>query len=165
MQLQCTLLAVRDLEQARKFYTELLGLEVTADFGANIVLSERLSLQAMDTWADLLEISQRDIIRGHHACELYFETDDLDTFLKRLAQDWSELRLVHPVKVHAWGQRVVRLYDPDHNVVEVGESMRMVVRRILEEGMTEEEAARRMDVPLSYVQDFMRTQEDGTDMV
>lgn len=48
---------------------------------------------------------------------------------------------------HSWGQRVVRFYDPDGHIIEVGEEMKMVVERFLASGMTMEDVSRRMDVP------------------
>ena len=57
------------------------------------------------------------------------------------------------MKEHRWGQRAVRFYDPDHHVIEVGERMDTVVRRFLQSGMTREQVARRMDVPLKFVED------------
>ena len=47
---------------------------------------------------------------------------------------------------HTWGQRVIRFYDPDRHLIEVGEDMNMVVRRFLDQGMTLEEVSARMDV-------------------
>ena len=46
----------------------------------------------------------------------------------------------------------MRFYDPDRHIIEVGESMPVVVRRFLSQGMTAEETATRMDVPFEYVQ-------------
>lgn len=66
------------------------------------------------------------------------------------------IRYVHPVQEHSWGQRAVRIYDPDQHVIEIGENIKVVCRRFLESGMTEEETARRMDVPLKFVHACMR---------
>ena len=91
---------------------------------------------------------------GANSAEIYFEEEDFDAFadrLKTLAVDY-----VHPVKEHAWGQRVVRFYDPDRHIVEVGENMKAVCRRFLNSGMTPEQAAERMDVPIRYVKSCMR---------
>lgn len=52
---------------------------------------------------------------------------------------------------HSWGQRVVRFYDPDKHIVEVGENIIMVVRRFLNSGLSIEDTAIRMDVPIDYV--------------
>ena len=52
---------------------------------------------------------------------------------------------------HSWGQRVIRFYDPDKHIVEVGENIIMVVRRFLNSGLSIEDTAIRMDVPIDYV--------------
>ena len=47
---------------------------------------------------------------------------------------------------HTWGQRVIRFYDLDRHLIEVGEDMKMVVQRFLDQGMTLQEVSDRMDV-------------------
>ena len=54
------------------------------------------------------------------------------------------------------GQRVVRFYDPDKHIVEVGENMKAVCRRFLDSGMTPEQAAERMGVPMKFVNACIR---------
>ena len=67
-----------------------------------------------------------------------------------------DLDYVHPVREHSWGQRVLRFYDPDRHVIEVGENMKSVCRKFLDGGMTPEQAAERMGVPLKFVKGCMR---------
>ena len=74
-------------------------------------------------------------------------------FLERLQM--LDISYVHPPLEHRWGQRVVRFYDPDGHIVEVGEDMTQVVKRFAAQGMTEEQVARRMDVSLDYVRECM----------
>ncbi len=145
-----TLLAVADMARARHFYCELLGMRVTADFGANVTLSDAVSLQTLESWQGFIDKTNDEIRFGHNAAELYFEEDDLDSFLQTLAV-WPDLRYVHPPMTHRWGQRVVRFYDPDGHIVEVGENMTAVVRRFLADGMTVAQAAERMEVPEDYI--------------
>ena len=76
--------------------------------------------------------------------------DDFDAFAEKLKP--HDIVYVHPVMEHRWGQRVVRFYDPDRHIIEVGENMKTVTRRFLDSGMTEGEVAVRMDVPLKFVQ-------------
>ena len=66
------------------------------------------------------------------------------------------MEYVHPIKEHAWGQRVVRIYDPDGHILEIGENIKAVCRRFLESGMTAEQTAERMDVPIKFVKACMR---------
>jgi len=56
---------------------------------------------------------------------------------------------------HAWGQRVVRFYDPDMHIVEVGESMMNVCRRFKAQGMTLEEIVAKTMFPQEVVEMFL----------
>lgn len=46
---------------------------------------------------------------------------------------------------HSWGQRAIRFYDPDGHIIEVGEDMKMVIKRFLASGMMMEEISVKMD--------------------
>lgn len=150
MQHTVTLLAVRDIEASKRFYCELLGLEITCDFGANVTLSHRIALQTIESWQGFIHRSREEIRLSHNASELCFEEQDLDAFMQKL-DAWPEIVYLHPLKEHSWGQRVLRFYDPDGHIIEVGEDMSMVVRRFIAQGMSPEETALRMDVPVGYI--------------
>ena len=57
---------------------------------------------------------------------------------------------------YSWGQRVVRFYDPDKHIIEFGENMKVVCRRFLDSGMTPEQVAERMGVPVKLVNSCIR---------
>ncbi|MGN1015121.1 MAG: VOC family protein [Butyricicoccus sp.] len=149
MNVQNTLLVVQDMERSKEFYHRVFGLNVELDFGANVTLTGGICLQTKETWQEF--IGQKEIVFGGNAVELYFEEDDFDGFAERLAA-MPDILYVHPVLEHRWGQRAVRIYDPDRHIIEVGEAITTVCRRFLNSGMTEEQVAVRMDVPLDYVQ-------------
>ena len=159
MKMRCTLLAVTDLEASKRFYCDLLGMEVTADFGANVTLSDCLALQTVGTWTQFIHKREQDIQFGNQACELYFEADDMEKFLERL-DTIRDLSFVHPLKEHAWGQKVIRIYDPDRHIIEIGESMSKVARRFLESGMDIPQIAKRMDIQEEYVQMYLDQSPD-----
>ena len=146
-----TLIAVTDMARSKAFYRDVFGLEVLSDFGANIVLTGGIALQTMDTWRGFIE--NREVTLPSNAMELYFEETNLDAFLERLKKFGVEY--VHGVMEHAWGQRVVRFYDPDRHIIEVGEDMASVVERFKDAGLTDEQTAVRMDVPLEYIQGLL----------
>lgn len=54
------------------------------------------------------------------------------------------------------GQRVVRFYDPDYHIIEVGENMKAVCKRFSDEGLTVGEIPERMGIPLKAVNAYMR---------
>lgn len=149
------LFVVRDLKKSLEFYRNVLGLKIVNDFGTNVVLTGGLALQTLESWAGFLGKTPADIRFGGAEAELYYEADDFDAFLKVLEQH-PETELVHPVQEHRWGQRAVRLYDPDRHIIEVGESMAKVARRFLDGGLSVEGVARRMDVSLEYVRELLK---------
>ena len=151
------LLAVTDMERSVASYREVLGLRKVVDLGANVTLTGGVSLQTRESWLEFIEASPDMLAWQGRVSELYFEEDDFDAFAARLkAQDIS---YVHGVKEHPWGQRAVRIYDPDGHILEIGENMQSVCRRFLDSGMTEEEAARRMGVPLRFAKHCARKAE------
>lgn len=98
MKYVCTLLAVTDMERSKRFYKDVLGLNVLADFGANVTLEGCITLQTAESWREFLGGRQADL--PHHAGELYFEERDLDSFLVRLEQ--QGVSCVHAPLEHRW---------------------------------------------------------------
>lgn len=62
----------------------------------------------------------KDIIPESNSCELYFEERDLEGFVRRLEDLYPDTVYVNRLMTHTWGQKVVRFYDPDGNLIEVG---------------------------------------------
>ena len=79
--------------------------------------------------------------------EIVFEEQDFDGFLNKL-KAYPEIEYLGEVIEHSWGQRVIRFYDLDGHLIEVGEDMQMVVKRFLASGMTMEEVSAKMDVSI-----------------
>ena len=152
MVLKNLMLAVTDMDKSVEFYKRIFGLRVVTDFGANKTLTGGLVLQTEETYRAF--IGRDDISFGGNSFEIYFEEEDFDGFVEKLGK--CEVEYVHPVKEHSWGQRVVRFYDPDRHIIEVGENIRSVCKRFSEGGMTPEQIARRMDVPLKFVKSCMK---------
>ena len=76
------LIAVSDLEKSKRFYHDILGLDVVNDFGANVVLTGGVNLQAKDTWSAFIQKQSNEIVFGGNASELYFDEDDFDAFIQ-----------------------------------------------------------------------------------
>ena len=142
-------IAVKDINRSKKFYQELFGLEVFQDYGINVSFGG-LSLQQEFDW--LLDIPKESILTKSHNMELYFEEDKFDDFIAKLEQRDDICCVGNGVKEAGWGQRSIRFYDLDGHVIEVGENLKMVVKRFLESGMTLEETSERMDVSVSDLQ-------------
>ena len=140
-----TVISVSDVNASRKFYQDLFGLELYQDYGINISFTCGLSLQQEFDW--LIGAPKETVMKQSHNMELAFETRDFDGFLEELEQ-YPGIEYLGEVIEHSWGQRVVRFYDPDSHLIEVGENMTMVIERFLSTGMTMEEVSARMDVSI-----------------
>ena len=139
----CTVLAVADIATARKFYEELFGLEVWQDYGINVSFTCGLALQQAFGW--LVGLPEERIAKRPNNMEICFEEPDFDGFLKRLER-FPGIDRLGTVTEQGWGQRVVRFYDPDGHIIEVGEEMKTVIERFLATGLTLEEVSVRTDV-------------------
>ena len=147
MKYTSTLITVKDMDISRQFYHNVLGLNVVADFGANVTLDGGIVLQTLDTWKSFIRM--HNVTLPNNAGELYFEEDDMDAFCNHLRS--FDICYVHELYEHRWGQRVIRFYDPDKHIIEVGEKLDAVVLRFIEQGLSPEQTALRMDIPLDFV--------------
>lgn len=154
MKYTSTLIAVKNIEKAKQFYYDVLGLEVIADFGANVTLTGGVVLQTIDTWKEFIHKQDEEVVFGNNAVELYFEEDDIESFVAKL-QDIKSIEYVHPLFEHTWGQRVIRFYDLDKHIIEVGENIVIVVKRFIDNGLSIKETAKRMDVPVALIKSYL----------
>ena len=117
MKLKNVLIVVNDIERSIKFYREIFGLEVVLDQDGNVIMTEGLVLQDAKIWKNFLE---KDLHPRNNMTELYFEERDIEGFVERLDNSGFEIEYVNKLMTHSWGQTVVRFYDPDGNLIEVG---------------------------------------------
>ena len=120
MRLKNVLIVVKDIEKSRKFYHDLFGIDLVLDNDGNMILTEGLVLQDEKIWKSFLG---RDILPQNNACELYFEEQDIEAFVEKLERLYPSIEYVNRLMTHSWGQRVIRFYDLDGNLIEVGTPM------------------------------------------
>lgn len=149
MQFKLALLAVKDVEVSKRFYTDLFEQKVVLDLGWNVAFSGGFAVQQNFAW--LVDLPEDTVVEKSNNMELYFEIDDFDEFLKKL-KGYSGIKYVHPPKKHEWQQRVVRIYDPDYHIIEIGESMAVIAKRYLNDGYSVEETAEIIQHPVEFVE-------------
>lgn len=145
MKYTCTVISVADISAARKFYEDLFGLEVYQDYGKNIAFTCGVALQQDFAW--LVNLPKEKVMKKSNNAEIVFEEQDFDSFLSKLKK-YPDIEYLGEVIEHSWGQRVIRFYDLDGHIVEVGEDMKMVIKRFLASGMTMEEVSAKMDASI-----------------
>lgn len=149
MRFKVPLIVVEDIDISRKFYEDVLQQEVILDFGANITFAGEFSLQSKESWLKFIHKTGKDVLSKPDNFELYFEEEQFDEFIKGLES--LEIEFVHDIVEYPWGQRVIRFYDPDMHMIEVGEKMETVVRRFIAQGLSVEETAERTQHPVEFV--------------
>lgn len=117
MKLKNVLIVVKDIERSKQFYHDLFGLNMVLDNDGNMILTEGLVLQEEKIWKSFLG---KEIIPQNNSCELYFEEHDIETFVQKLERLYPSVQYVNRLMTHSWGQKVVRFYDLDGNLIEVG---------------------------------------------
>ena len=120
MRLKNILIVVKDIEKSRKFYHDLFGIDLVLDNDGNMILTEGLVLQDEKIWKSFLD---RDIVPKSNSCELYFEEQDIESFVEKLERLYPTIEYVNHLTTHSWWQRVIRFYDLDGNLIEVGTPM------------------------------------------
>ena len=116
IKLKNMLIVVKDIEKSKQFYHDLFGLDVVLDNGGNVILTEGLVLQDRKIWESFLE---KEVILRSTSTELYFEEYELDAFVEKLERLYPRIQYVNKLMTYSWGQKVVRFYDPDGNLIEV----------------------------------------------
>jgi catechol 2,3-dioxygenase-like lactoylglutathione lyase family enzyme len=143
----CPLLVVADIQRARKFYETVMGLNVIVDFGENITFEGNFALHEQKHFQMLID--GKEIKSGGNNFEIYFEYDEVEKFSNRLVE--YEVEFIHPMREQPWQQRVVRFYDPDHHIIEVGESMEHLCFRLFNEGLSTNEIMKISMMPEAFV--------------
>ena len=120
MRLRNYLIVVNDIEKSKEFYHDLFGLNMLVDNDGNMILTEGLVLQDRKIWE---KFTGHDVQFRNNSSELYFEEQDIENFAKKLEELYPDTVYVNRLMTHSWGQKVIRFYDPDGNLIEVGTPM------------------------------------------
>lgn len=120
MKLKNILIVVKDVEKSKEFYHSLFGLDMVLDNDGNVILTEGLVLQDEQIWKKFLG---KNIIGKSNSCELYFEEQNIEAFIEKLEKLYPSIQYVNRLMTHSWGQKVIRFYDLDGNLIEVGTPM------------------------------------------
>lgn len=142
MQYQCAMLVVKDIKKSTEFYTQLLKLDIVYDLGTNVTLAGGLALQIEDSWIQFTNSKKESFTYKGNRVEFYFEEVQFDKFIAQLTAEGIEL--LGDVIITPWEQRVVRFYDPDKHIIQVGENFVTIVKRLHQQGMNVDEIAKKI---------------------
>jgi catechol 2,3-dioxygenase-like lactoylglutathione lyase family enzyme len=143
----CSLITVSDINRSRDFYETLLNQKVKYDFGENITFHGDFAIHLQSHFKGLID--GKDIKHGGNNFELYFEYDNVEQIVTLLRD--NNVSFVHDIREQPWRQRVVRFYDPDDNIIEIGESLEFLAFRLNNEGLSIEQISKTIHMPIAFV--------------
>jgi catechol 2,3-dioxygenase-like lactoylglutathione lyase family enzyme len=111
------MIAVKDVDRAKKFYSETLGLKTTDDWGG-----EGLTLKSGDT---AINVYRSEFAGTNKATALTFEVDDIDEEVKALKDkgiffehyDVEGLKPKGDIYEGEGGMKTAWFKDPDGNIL------------------------------------------------
>jgi catechol 2,3-dioxygenase-like lactoylglutathione lyase family enzyme len=113
------LIVVEDIARSRQFYERLLNQKVKYDFGVDVAFEGDFTIHLKSHYQCLLGGAARyPVTQKVHNGELYFETDEIESVCQRLQA--AGVEFIDTIQEQPWGQRAMRLYDPDGHIIEVG---------------------------------------------
>lgn len=63
---------------------------------------------------------------------------------------------MHEIKVQPWQQKVLRIFDPDKNIIEIGESLTNVCIRLKNEGKNIKEIMQLTSLSENYINEALK---------
>lgn len=136
-----TALFVSDIRRSLEFYTNILGLAVRMDMGTNVILEHGITLWQVNSSHVIARALGAVNLSEGSRFELYFETGDIEAVVSSLKE--GGVRFLHAIHEEPWGQRTLRVFDPDGHLIEIGESMKVFLGRMRSTGMSVDEIAAR----------------------
>lgn len=138
MGFKSTILVVADVLKSRKLYEDILECNVVEDFGIyNVGFNGGLGLYKKSFFSELT--GKKNIIQGANNLSVYFEFDDINEIEGKIKK--SNFEFIHTKKEQPWGQNIFRFYDYDYHIIEIAESMKLVLKRLYDSGLTIQEIA------------------------
>jgi catechol 2,3-dioxygenase-like lactoylglutathione lyase family enzyme len=138
-----------------RFYENVLEQKIRYDFDGCIQFECGLSIWRVQEGHPVSR-TLKSLESSHNgALELCFETDDFDAQAARIIA--MGVMLAHGIIEENWGQRTLRFFDPDGNLVELGESMQAFCKRLQQFGLTVEEVAKKTGINQNTVKHFLES--------
>ena len=144
----CPLITVKDIEKSKEFYENILKQEIELDLGENVAFKGGFAIHDMEHFQNLTG-KPLPIASSKDFMELYFELNEIEELESKLESLNAEF--VHKIREQPWGQRVMRFYDPDKYIIEVGEPLEFVVKRFAAQGFSLEEISEKSSMPVEFV--------------
>jgi len=145
-------LMTNNVEGMKRFYVDVLRQPLRFDFGRCQILECGIAIWELDENDPAMKAP--GIGKGTNSrLELCFDTEDFEDDVAHIMT--KNPKILHSVAEEAWGQRTIRFFDPDGNLIELGESIPCFCRRFFNNGMTVEQVAAKTGVNIDKVKEYV----------
>jgi len=139
---------VENIDIAKDFYTQVLDCKIEHDFGKNITFFGGLSIwELSEKHIIFKQLNRTDNISNRF--ELYFETENIQEYFFKLQS--AKIRFLHELHEEPWGQQTIRFFDPDNHLIEIGESLKTFVTRIISTGKSIKQVSEKTGIPIHSI--------------
>jgi catechol 2,3-dioxygenase-like lactoylglutathione lyase family enzyme len=111
---------VRDIEVSKQFYKDILGLSIVQDFDIFVLFQNDFAIHRADLFYDYINKPYHGEKMGHDNVDFYLTTTDLEHVSDKLKE--NKIVFIHDIKQMDWGEKVIRIYDPDGHILEIGDA-------------------------------------------
>ena len=146
----CPLITVADMKRSRSFYENILGQKVESDFGENISFGV-FAIHLQPHFKMLID--NKEVAGGGNNFELYFEYDNVEQICEKLKAE--NVEFVHELREQPWKQFVVRFYDPDKNIIEIGETIEHLIFRLHQQNYSSDEISKMTGLHKDFIEEAM----------
>ncbi|HEX2959774.1 MAG TPA: VOC family protein [Chitinispirillaceae bacterium] len=151
LKLSSFVLFVNDVSISKNFYETNVDQEVTLSINdINVGFKSGLALWQKQYAEKIIFEKEMESNKDQSSFEIYFETSQIEELFEKMQK--NNVKILHPVKIQPWQQRVFRIYDPDDYIIEIGETMDMVVKRLKNDGLSVESICTKTFMPKEIVE-------------
>lgn len=144
-----------NIETMKEFYEQTMGQSVQFDFGGSVIFDCGLTIwELKDSYPLSKALGNRDGGRSNESMEICFESDEFEAEASRLKE--LGVKPVHDVTEEEWGQKTIRFYDPDGNIIEIGETMPFFCRRLYCAGLSAAQVSNKTGIPKHTVDEYLK---------
>ncbi len=111
---------VKDISESKHFYKNVMGLKISKEYDTVIMFENDFVIHRADVFYEYINKPYPGKKMGCDNVDFYFTTSDIDGFQQKLKEE--NVTFIHEIKQCDWGEKVIRIYDPDGYIVEIGDA-------------------------------------------
>jgi catechol 2,3-dioxygenase-like lactoylglutathione lyase family enzyme len=148
MNFKSVALFVVDLNISGFFYEKILNQKISTKYPNIIQFENGISIWQIKS-THIISQTAKDFNRKNLNFELYFEDDNLDLIEENLKK--NNIEFLHSIHEETWGQKTIRFFDPDNNLIEIGETPSGFIGRLYADNMSVEEISQKTNMNIETV--------------